>query len=309
MALLKFYKQLSVPSSAVADAVYAVKNGAGFDWYISSSTSVLFPMNAPAVTGISQNMGTWTLPSFDQFKYPVCSWNPATGTAVVPASNGFAAFTNVGTLTAGAVTNVSGGSRRRKLGIVSAATVGSLASSRHAAGLVSMGAPPFGGFVFTGEFGCGDTATVANARQFCGLISSTTAATNVEPSTLTYCIGIGNGAGNTTLRLFYGGSTPQTPIDLGANFPASVSVAVAPLDMYKLTVYAPQDPIAAGFKLAWHVARLGTAFTASGTITTAAGSTVPDTSLMLNPNNWRTNNATALAVSLQQGPITLQALD
>lgn len=306
MALVLFEKVNALPGTTTADTIYAVKNGAGFDWYITSSANVLTSMNAPAVSGLSRNMGTWTLPSFDETRYPVAKWLPPGNATTVPGVVGMAALTAITAAVARTVATTNAMTRRKRLGYpTSAATAGLLAGARLGAAQVTLGTGTLGGFVFRQEFGCADAATVAGARQFCGIIASTAAPTNVEPSTLLNCIGAGHGTADTNMKIYTAGSAANAAIDLGANFPRSTLSQ----DMYVLTVYAPKDPVLAGFKAAWHIERLGTTFTASGILTGAAGTTVPSTTTLLTTNNWRCNNATALAVNLDLGPITLQTLD
>jgi hypothetical protein len=306
MGQVRFERLLSQPDSPVVDTIYAIKNGAGFDWYLCAAAGVLTPMNAPAASAPSRNMGSWTLPNFDSSRYPVSKWQPSANLATVPGVSGLGTFTAITAGVARAITTTNAMTRRRRIGYpTSAATAGLLAGARSPNAFCSLGASPVGGFLFTMESGCADAATVAGARQFCGLSSNTAAPTNVEPSTLLNCIGIGHGAADTNLKVFYGGSAAQAAVDLGVNFPRSTLST----DMYKLTVYAPIDPVLAGFKLAWHVERLGTAFTASGILTGAAGTTVPAVTTLLTTNNWRSNNATALAVNIDLGVMTLTTLD
>lgn len=225
-------------------------------------------------------------------------WNPPANATTVPGVFGMAAVTATGTATARNVATTNFFTRRHRLGYVSAATAGSLAGIRAAAAIWSMGVsgtPNHGGFEAIFRFGCSDAATVAGARQFVGLSSSTAAPTNVEPSTLTNSIGVGHGAADTNLRLYYGGSAAQTPIDLGANFPANT----LSVDMYELTLYCPPGVNNAVY---YRIKRLNTGDIADGTLTAAApGTQLPANTTFLGLQAWRSNNATALAVGLDIG--------
>ena len=114
----------------------------------------------------------------------------------------------------------------------------------------------------------------------------------MEPSTLTNSIGVGHGAADTNLKLYFGGSTAQTPIDLGANFPANTLST----DMYELELFSPAS-VAVVY---WTVTRLNTGDVASGTLlNTTPGVTLPAAATLLSGlQAWRTNNATALACAL-----------
>jgi hypothetical protein len=183
-----------------------------------------------------------------------------------------------------------------RLGYVSAAAAGSLSGARIAVANIGMGAagsPALGGFKLLIVFGCSDASVVAGARQFVGVSSSTVAPTNVEPSTLTNSIGVGHGAADSNLKLYYGGSAAQTPIDLGANFPANT----LSVDAYALTLEC-----AAGVnnQVNWSIERLNTGVIASGTLNAATpGVQLPAGTTWLTPlQGWRSNNATALPVGL-----------
>jgi hypothetical protein len=181
--------------------------------------------------------------------------------------------------------------RVKKLGYASAATVGSFATLRLTSEQIALGNGTLGGFFIVTRFGCADAATVAGARQFCGVHDSSPV-NNVEPSTLQRAIGVGHGAADTNLKLFYGGTSAQTPIDLGADFPANT----LSVDVYELVLFSPRTENA---KVFWKVTRLNTGHTAEGQISGAGGIILPATNLPLSPLRcWRTNNATALAVGL-----------
>lgn len=235
-------------------------------------------------------------------RHRVGMWT-AQGNSTTITSFGLATPTAVGTATARnyATTNIV--TRTRKIGYVSAATAGSLSSIRVSAAQFSIGnsTTPAGGFTLVTRFGCSDAATVAGARQFVGMTSTTSAPTNVEPSTLTNCIGVGHGAADTNLKIFYGGSAAQTPIDLGANFPANTLSA----DMYEFTLYASPFLNTVDYK----VERLGTAFVATGTLSGTAGTALPANTTALTNVLWRCNNATALAVGLDLSQLYIETKD
>lgn len=220
-------------------------------------------------------------------------WRPQGNSTVVPGVLGYGALTAVGTATARNVATTNLFNRMRRLGYVSAATVGSLASVRQAAAQVTLGdGSGNGGFFKVLRFGISDAAAVAGARMFMGVSSSVAAPTNVEPSTLTNCVGIGHGAADTNLKLFYGGSSAQTAIDLGANFPANTRN----VDAYELVLFSPPNQNGV---IKYRVTRLNTNHTASGEINGSGGITLPATTTLLSYMwGYRTNNATALAVGI-----------
>ena len=223
----------------------------------------------------------------------VSFWKPVGNVTTAPSGGGYASLTVVGTATARIVAATNFFTRQRRLGFVSAATVGALAESRAALAQVTIGSGAgLGGFTKVVRFGISDAAAVAGARMFVGMSSNTGAATNVEPSTLTNSIGVGHGAADTNLKLYFGGSAAQVPIDLGVNFPTNTLST----DAYELALFASPENGNVGYT----VTRLNTGATVSGTLTAAtAGLQLPlNTTLLSYHKAWRTNNATALAVGL-----------
>jgi hypothetical protein len=219
-------------------------------------------------------------------------WNPPGNATTVPGVFGMAALTATGTATTRTVATTNLFTRTRRVGTVSAATAAALTGYRGTAAQFSIGnGSGLGGFYYVIRFGISDAATVAGARMFVGLRNITTAPANVEPSTLTNCIGIGHGAANSNLFIYYGGSAAQTPIDLGINFPANT----LSVDMYELALFAsPSSNNSVGYR----VERLNTGTVASGTLTGVAGTALPLSTALLVNNDFRTNNATALAVGI-----------
>jgi hypothetical protein len=151
-----------------------------------------------------------------------------------------------------------------------------------------------GGFIADFSFGIEDASLVSGARTFCGLATSTSAPTNVAPSTLTNCIGIGHDAGDTNYRLYYGGSAAQTPIDLGANFPVNIT------DWYQLVI-ASYPGVSGVYE--YRVRRWTTTamYETSGSIGPLTATEIPQALSLLAQQAWRCNNATASDVRLSIG--------
>jgi len=223
----------------------------------------------------------------------VCYWDPPGNATTVPGVFGYTAITATGTATARNVATTNLFSRMRRLGFVSSAVAGNLAGPRVAVAQVTIGdGSGNGGFYKICRFGCSDAATVAGARQFVGVSSNTGAPTNVEPSTLTNSIGVGHGAADTNLMMYCGGSSAQTPVNLGVNFPANTLNT----DVYELALYSPSND---STHVYWEVTRVNTGNVATGTFTGTAGTAIPASSTLLTYQQaWRSNNATAKAVGL-----------
>lgn len=219
-------------------------------------------------------------------------WDPPGNNTTVPGVFGYTAYTVSGTTAttrAVAITNLF--NRMRRLGFVStAATAGSIAMAYVAVNQITVGdGSGNGGFYKICRFGCSDAATVAGARQFVG-VAIGNAPTNVEPSTLTNSIGVGHGTADTNLKIYYGGSAAQTPINLGTNFPANTLST----DVYELALFAPPS---SNNTVYYEVTRLNTGHVAAGTLTGTAGTALPSSSTLLSYHmSWRCNNTTALKV-------------
>lgn len=221
-------------------------------------------------------------------------WNPPGNGTTVPGVFGYNAPTALGTATTRNFATTNFFTRMRRLGYVSSATAGNFAGQRHAAAQISMSnGSGLGGFFKVTRFGISDASLVATARTFVGVSSSTSAPTNVEPSTLTNVIGVGHGASDTNLKVFYGGSAAQTPIDLGANFPTNT----VNTDAYELALFSPPNVADAVY---YEVTRLNTGHVASGTLTAVStGVQLPlSTTALTYSLVYRTNNATAAAVGI-----------
>ena len=220
-------------------------------------------------------------------------FTPPGNAATVTTWGCYTAPTATGTATTRSVATTNLFTRMRRLGYVSTAVAGNLAGARVAAAQVSVGDGVGNGtgFFKVIRFGISDAVLVSGARTFVGLTNATGAPTNVEPSTLTNCIGVGNRAADTNLHIFSGGSVAQTPISLGANFPTNTINT----DVYDFAVFAPPNTS----DVFYEVTRLNTGHVATGQIANGGGVALPaPTTLLTYLNAWRSNNATAAAVGL-----------
>ena len=220
-------------------------------------------------------------------------WMPQGNSTALPGVFGFTPPTAVGTVTARTVATTNLFSRQKRLGYVSATTAGSVAGHYVPVALDTIGdGAGNGGFFYISRFGVSDAATVANAQMFVGMSSSVAAPTNVDPGTLTNSIGVGYATADSYLNIFYGGSTAQTRISLGANFPKNTLST----DMYELDLFAaPNSNNTVGYK----VVRLNTGAVAEGVLTAATpGTQLPLSTTLLAHRAWRSNGTTALAVGI-----------
>ena len=122
-----------------------------------------------------------------------------------------------------------------------------------------------------------------------GLQAGTAAATNVEPSSLLNAIGIAQLSTDATQwHLIASGSSAQVAQPLGTALGAPGTLTA---DAYQLVVYAPAIPANTFYVRARNL-RTGVesaTFTLTGT-----AAQIPQSTTLLAPKIWRTNNATAL---------------
>jgi hypothetical protein len=234
-------------------------------------------------------------PAFANKKISILTNGPGSG--VVNTSMG--SFTGTATGVSPATTSMF--TRAFRSTVVSTTTAGTFGNYYQGTAGYTLGSattPAYGGFYYVTRFGISDT--VASPRTFVGMSSNVSAPTNVEPSTLTNSIGVGQGAANTNLFVYYGGSAAQTAIDLGANFPTNTSNT----DWYELTLFAPPT---SNNTVYYQVVRLNTGNVTSGTLTGTAGTVLPANTTLLALRNWRTNNATAAIVTLALGNMYIES--
>jgi hypothetical protein len=103
---------------------------------------------------------------------------------------------------------------------------------------------------------------------------ATSPPSNAEPDTFLNCILVGCKTGDSTLSIYYAGSTVQTAISLGPNFPCTVSNE----DIYTVTLEAVSNTR----DVLYTVTRINTGHVAEGTLTAAtAGVQLPSNTTML----------------------------
>ena len=159
-----------------------------------------------------------------------------------------------------------------------------------------------GGFRFTLRFSL--NALQAGNRGFWGIAASTTAATNIDPTTTAAParVGIGFNANTGNWQLIRSDGTTAAVTDLGASFPLDTT------SLIELVIFCrPHNGTSAG-DITWRVRRYATAADSaaaetSGTLTT----NIPAATTLLHPWFFITNNATAAACSWHFGSATLES--
>lgn len=263
----------------------------GVSMFAKQLASRVFPaFVGPSGLDVVTQPGMW--------RQKIAVWNPPGNATTVPAVFGIAAPTAVGTATTRNVAATNIFTRTKRLGYVSAATAGALTGHYNTVAQFTTGTGAgLGGFFYSCRFGFTDATTVAGVRSFVGMSSSTAAFTNVEPSTITNCIGVAQlSTSSTQLYIVYGGSAAQTAIPLGTNFPPVIAAGVTNGIAYDFTVFCPPN---SNGVVHYRLERIGTGLFVEGSIVPGTpGTQTPSNSTLLAHRAWRTNNATAAAVGI-----------
>jgi hypothetical protein len=222
-------------------------------------------------------------------------WNPPGNGTTAPGVFGITAFTAIGTATTRNVATTNLATRMRRLGYSSSATAGSFAGVRTGAAQFTAGSGVVrsgSGFTLIERWVESTPAIVAGQRAFAGVSSSTSAPTNVEPSTLTNSIGIGQLSTDATQWYWIqGGSAAQAAIPVGTSIgvPGSASNTV-----WELAIHCP-TLTANTYYL--QLTNVSTGVTESITMS-GTSAQVPQSSTLLAFRHWACNNTTALSVGV-----------
>ncbi len=194
--------------------------------------------------------------------------------------------TLTGTATARNVTNANAFQGSRRLGIVSAATAGASAGTRHGVSQLWRGnAAGLGGFEYVARFGVSSLA--ATTRVFAGLAAATGAISNVDPSGLVNFFALVKDASDANYQMSHNdGVAGSTKINLGNSFVANTQN----LDIVEVTLYAP--PFSSS--LFYSVEIINTGAYSEGEITTNLFAN----NIFVGPQLWINNGSSAAAVAI-----------
>lgn len=154
----------------------------------------------------------------------------------------------------------------------------------------------FGGFRFSTGFGFvqGFVTGGTNRRFFVGFTSSTTAPTDVNPSTLTDMFGFGMDNGDTTIQFMHNdGSGAATKVSTGLARPTAD----------KSTFYkAELSAVAGAGSVSYKITDLGTGTSFEGTVNTD----LPAGNVSLSPRGWMSAGGVSSAVGIAMEHIYLE---
>lgn len=286
-------------------------NGSGVtSWVASGGTSDPLDLTADDTPGsapagdlriTSTNRGSWYTPQLSDPAGNISNVQPAFNrgartTAAIPryatdsTGIGIGPVNISGTLTTRTIAETSYLTSLLRVASVSAGTSGATCGFRmnngNTEGLTRGSASGYGGFFVRAVFANSDASFVSGSATFVGIINSGFFA-NVDPSTLTDCLGIGNDPSDANMQIIHNDSSgAATKVDLGATFPANT----AGTDVYEVSFYAAP----AASSVTYYVRRLNTGDTTTGTLST----NLPTATTGLAGYFYRSNRATAAAVGI-----------
>jgi hypothetical protein len=193
------------------------------------------------------------------------AWMNPVGNTTTLSQVGFA-LSAVGTATAAnvATTNLHVSMRRIDYLVTTAATtaVAGITPNGTSNNQYFMGTGILGGFHVILRFGGATGMSNTAHRFYAGMVSSTSAPTDVEPNTRSGMIGVGYGSADANWKIMHKtASGAATEIDLGAAFPRQTADRSK---MYELALFCPPG----GTNVGYEFTELGTSNVASGEITT-----------------------------------------
>lgn len=201
-------------------------------------------------------------------------------------------LTATGTLTAPtyATTNLHQSLARAEYLVTVAATTAVAGFRGSAANVWRGNAAGLGGFYFSCRWGPATGVATASERAFVGLRAATGAPTDVQPSTLVSCLGMGWDSADAHVQFMSNDATGScTKVDLGGSFAVPTADRTA---LYELVLFCkPNDT-----QVAWQVTDLNSGAVASGTVTAAAD--LPTNTTFMLPFGYVSAGGTSSVVGL-----------
>lgn len=175
--------------------------------------------------------------------------------------------------------------------LVTVAATAAIAGWRGAAAMLSVGsnAAGDGGFHYICRWGPSTGVATATTRAFVGLVNSTAAPTDAEPSIRANQVGMGWDAADTNIQFMHNDATgASTKIDLGPSFPVPTTDRA---EVYEIAMFSPPGTTQS---VSYRVTNLVTGAEASGTVTTD----LPSTTTAMNPNAQMSVGGTSSVIGI-----------
>jgi len=218
-------------------------------------------------------------------------WEPSSN-ATATTNARATALTATGTATTAniATTNLHTMMKRVDF-LVTAASTSAIAGFRYGTGQWSIGggSAKLGGFHFICRWGPATGVSTSTNRCFVGMTSSTLAATDVEPSSLTNRVGMGWDAADANIQILHNDASGTcTKTSLGASFPVPTADRA---HVYELAMFSPPGTTQ---RVDWQVTDLVTDAVATGSISTD----VPTATTLLVPRGDMSVGGTSSVIGI-----------
>ena len=244
----------------------------------------------PSSSTFLRGDGAWVAPSHLDLMDRVIVL-PRFGATTLDGVGGTMSTTGTATAATWATTNAHTRTHRVDYLVTTAATtaVAGVRSSNPGAVYTRSTAAGFGGFKITSTAGPATGVATATHRFFVGVTASTSAPTDVEPSSMVNMVGFGWDAADTTSQIYCNdGTGTATKVSTGWAVPTTDRAA-----MYRVGISCVPDSAS----LSCIVTDLVTALTVSGTLTTD----IPAGTTALTPRAYASVGGTSSVVGLAYG--------
>lgn len=234
------------------------------------------------------------------WRQKISRWNAPGGGTTVPGVDGMLALSTGGTATSRSVATTNALTRAKRIGYVSSTRAGNYGGVYQSVAQFTLGNGTIGGFFMSFRGGVSDATMQKAARTFIGMSSATAAPTNVDPATLTNSFGFGHTASDKNWFFYYGGSTAQTRVSLGTNFPINNK------DFYDFTLWSPPNENMVVYYYVERVTTTAQYFTYGFVNSNGSSVYLPSNTTLLAFRAWRNNNTAAASVGLDISSIYLE---
>lgn len=199
--------------------------------------------------------------------------------------------TQVATATVAVMSTANKHQMTPRMDYLATAATNAVAGYMGTLGMVTVGGPAAdeGGFRFGQVWGPATGVATATHRAFMGLTNNISAPTDVQPSTVINCCGMGWDAADANIQMIFNdGSGTATKVDLGSSFPVPT---VDRTSLYKLEMFSPKGTTQAVY---WRVTDLVSGAVATGVQTTD----LPSTTTLMQPRGWMSVGGTSSVIGI-----------
>lgn len=221
-------------------------------------------------------------------------WTPA-GNSTTISLIAVAALSATGTATSTNVVTTNVAKATKRISYRATAATNAIAGGRYTANQVWLGNNTnLGGFCFVCRFipSMSSGSPPSTRRVFVGISSNTSAPTDVEPDTLTNCIGVCALSTSDNFHIIHNSSSgTATTIDLGANFAKNNGTGDS---LCELALFSKSNSSEVSYQFRILDDGSGNSYEATGTITT----NLPSNTTLMSPRLWSSSGGTNSSIAI-----------